>query len=175
MGYSVAEYISAGVLVAGIVLFTLGDVQGFPAFHPLGIILIIASLAVDALTSKYEEKYFFRIPDPISQSELLCYASFCGAVYGFLAMVAQGELMPAVQHSLAHPSVVPQIAIFSVLGYSSVAFVLSLIKYFDATQTEIVKSLRKVLSICISFVLYPKPINNKYIGGFILVVVSIIA
>jgi adenosine 3'-phospho 5'-phosphosulfate transporter B3 len=61
---------------------------------------------------------------------------------------------------------------FSVMGYSSVSFILSLIKYFGATEAEIVKSLRKVLSIVISFALFPKELNWKYIAGFAAVVVS---
>jgi adenosine 3'-phospho 5'-phosphosulfate transporter B3 len=47
----------------------------------------------------------------------------------------------------------------------SVTFVLLLIKYYGATNTEIVKSLRKVLSIALSFAIYPKPVNSRYLGG----------
>jgi adenosine 3'-phospho 5'-phosphosulfate transporter B3 len=61
---------------------------------------------------------------------------------------------------------------FSVLGYSSVSFILSLIKYYGATEAEIIKSLRKVLSIVISFILFPKALNWKYIAGFAAVLVS---
>ena len=42
---------------------------------------------------------------------------------------------------------------------------LLLIKYYGATNTEIVKSLRKVLSIALSFAIYPKPVNSRYLGG----------
>ena len=47
----------------------------------------------------------------------------------------------------------------------SVTFVLLLIKFYGATNTEIVKSLRKVLSIVLSFAIYPKPLNGKYLAG----------
>lgn len=40
-----------------------------------------------------------------------------------------------------------------------------LIKFYGATNTEIVKSLRKVLSIALSFAIYPKPVNARYLGG----------
>ena len=48
-----------------------------------------------------------------------------------------------------------------------------MIKFFGATEAEIVKSCRKVLSIVISFVLFPKALNWKYIAGFVVVVASI--
>ena len=58
------------------------------------------------------------------------------------------------------------------MGYSSVSFILSLIKYYGATEAEIIKSLRKVMSIVISFVLFPKALNWKYIAGFVAVLIS---
>ena len=73
---------------------------------------------------------------------------------------------------MQYTQVVPMIMGFSVMGYSSVSFILSLIKYYGATEAEIIKSLRKVLSIVISFVLFPKALNWKYIVGFIAVLVS---
>jgi adenosine 3'-phospho 5'-phosphosulfate transporter B3 len=95
-----------------------------------------------------------------------------GTAYGLVPLIASGGLAPALAFSQANPQVVPMIMAFSVMGYSSVSFILSLIKYFGATEAEIVKSLRKVLSIVISFALFPKELNWKYIAGFAAVVVS---
>eukprot|EP00951_Prasinocladus_malaysianus_P010560 scaffold77575_cov34-Prasinocladus_malaysianus.AAC.1 len=54
---------------------------------------------------------------------------------------------------------------FSVMGYMSVTFVLLLIKHFTATNAEIVKSMRKVLQVSVSFIVYPKPFDWKYVAG----------
>ena len=169
--FSFAEYVSVAILVAGIILFTLGDVAGVPTFNPIGVVLIMLALC-DAICSNFEEKNFFRVETPSSQAEVLGFASLIGSLYAFLSLLPSGELAPALAHSMANPQVVPMICVFSVLGYVSVTFVLSLIKYFGATETEIVKSLRKVLSICLSFILFPKALNWKYIAGFFMVVVS---
>lgn len=56
----------------------------------------------------------------------------------------------------------------------SVTFVLLLIKFYGATNTEIVKSLRKVLSIAISFAVYPKPVNSKYLAGMAATLASLL-
>lgn len=53
-------------------------------------------------------------------------------------------------------------------------FVLLLIKFYGATNTEIVKSLRKVLSIALSFLIYPKPLNAKYVAGMAATVGSLV-
>jgi hypothetical protein len=52
--------------------------------------------------------------------------------------------------------------------------VLLLIKFYGATNTEIVKSLRKVLSIALSFAIYPKPVNGKYLAGMAATVASLV-
>ena len=103
---------------------------------------------------------------------MLCFASLIGTVYGLIPFIASGGYKAALAHSMQYTQVVPMIMGFSVLGYSSVSFILSLIKYYGATEAEIIKSLRKVLSIVISFVLFPKALNWKYIVGFIAVLVS---
>ena len=108
------------------------------------MIKITIALCIDAITSNFEEKNFFRVDTPSSQSEVLGFASLIGSLYAYITLGFSGELGVAFEHSVAYPQVVPLICLFSVLGYVSVTFVLSLIKYFGATETEIVKSLRKV-------------------------------
>lgn len=170
--YSWKEWLSAAILVAGIVLFTLGDVASSPAFQPIGVALIGGALCVDAICANFEEKNFFRCENPSTTQEVLCFASLIGTFYGLIPFIASGGAGPAIAFSMANTQVVPMIMGFSVMGYSSVSFILSLIKYYGATEAEIIKSLRKVLSIVISFVLFPKALNWKYIVGFLAVLVS---
>ena len=170
--YSWKEWFSAAILVAGIVLFTLGDVASSPAFAPIGVALIGGALCVDAICANFEEKNFFRCENPSTTQEVLCFASLIGTFYGLIPFLASGKASVAIAHSMQYTQVVPMIMGFSVLGYSSVSFILSLIKYYGATEAEIIKSLRKVLSIVISFILFPKALNWKYIAGFAAVLVS---
>lgn len=172
--FSAGEWGAAALLVAGISLFTLGDVSSHPSFNPVGIVLIMGALCIDAITSNFEEKVFFRVDNPSGQAEVLFFASLFGSVWSFASAYLAGEIGPAIAHSIANPMVTPSIMAFSVLGYASVTFVLSMIKFFGATEAEIVKSCRKVLSIIISFILFPKPLNWKYIAGFIVVTGSIV-
>ncbi|KAK3280954.1 hypothetical protein CYMTET_11233 [Cymbomonas tetramitiformis] len=172
--YTVGEYLAAAVLIVGISLFTLGDAQGYPAFHSTGIGLITLGLVCDALTSNFEEKRFFRCVDPSSQAEVVMYASFFGAIYGAVVLVWSGEWQPALEHSIEQPMAPMLIITSAVMGYVSVVFVLSLINNFGATNTEIVKSMRKVLSICISFILFPKPFDWKYLLGMLACIISLV-
>jgi adenosine 3'-phospho 5'-phosphosulfate transporter B3 len=133
--YNWKEWLSAAILVAGIVLFTLGDVASSPAFAPIGVLLIAGALCVDAICANFEEKNFFRCETPSTTQEVLCYASLIGTAYGLVPLIASGGLAPALAFSQANPQVVPMIMAFSVMGYSSVSFILSLIKYFPSCSS----------------------------------------
>jgi len=188
--YSGEEYGAAALLVAGISLFCLGDVEVAPRFDARGVLLITGALFADAATSNFEEKTFFRIPAPVAQAEVICCSSALSAAVGFLVLLPTGELGPAFRHSRANPAVVPLLATAAVCGYlrraarrgglrmltlrRSITFVLLLIRCYGATNTEIVKSLRKVLSIALSFAIYPKPVTRKYAAGFAVTCLSLL-
>lgn len=154
--YSVSQYAAGATLVAGITLFSIGDAEGTPNFHWAGIALISLALVCDAMTANLEERWFFRIRTPASHSEVMLYLSCFAAVYSGVVLVASGEVWDAVAHSMIHTSTVPMICAFSVLGYITVCLILTIIKNFGATNAEIVKSLRKVFQIAVSFMLFPK-------------------
>jgi adenosine 3'-phospho 5'-phosphosulfate transporter B3 len=59
----------------------------------------------------------------------------------------------------------PAVLASATFGYISVSFILLLIRHFGASNAEIVKSTRKLVSIGASLVLYPKPMGWKYAGG----------
>lgn len=171
--YVLVEYIAATMLIAGISMFSLGDKEGMPNFNFWGIVLITIGVCCDAVTSNFEEKRFFRRENPCSQAEIMYYSSVVGIAYMSIVLAVTGELMKAIMHSLEHWEVVPLIVTSSSLGYVSVSVILLMIKYFGATNTEIVKSSRKVLQILASFLLFPKPPNYKYVVGGLAVVLGI--
>lgn len=47
--YNISEYGAASLLVLGIVLFTMGDVDTLPTFNPKGIMLITIALFLDSV------------------------------------------------------------------------------------------------------------------------------
>ena len=173
--YGPLEYLASAGLVGGIVLFLLGDADTLPQFAITGVLLITVGLFCDAATSNYEEKVFFRVATPASQAEVIAYASTFGSGWALLLMLPTGELNEAVEHSAKYPQVVPLIVGSATCGYVSVTFVLLLIKISGATVCEMIKSLRKVLTVTLSFVLYPKALSYKYFVGGAFVVISLAA
>eukprot|EP00798_Chlamydomonas_sp_ICE-L_P002985 gene2985-12993_t len=171
--YTLAQYGAGVMLVAGIALFTSGDAAGVPNFASTGIVLISVALMCDAMTANLEEKKFFRIETPCSHSEVMLYLSLFAAAESFCVIVASGEIWEAIAHSQRHTQTVPYICAFSVLGYITVCLILLLIKNYGSTNAEVVKSLRKVFQVTLSFVVFPKPMSYKYILGGLLVALSL--
>jgi len=62
---------------------------------------------------------------------------------------------------------------FSAMGYLSIVFVLLLIKLFNASVAEAVKSVRKVATICLSFLFFGKSITSMHVVGMMLFVSSV--
>jgi adenosine 3'-phospho 5'-phosphosulfate transporter B3 len=65
-----------------------------------------------------------------------------------------------------------EVLAFSFLGYISVSLILTLIALFGATEAELVKYLRRTLTIVNSFVLFRKQLTAWHVIGFAAVLLS---
>mmetsp|Transcript_7006 Transcript_7006/g.9106 ORF Transcript_7006/g.9106 Transcript_7006/m.9106 type:complete len:332 (+) Transcript_7006:255-1250(+) len=175
--YSKLEYVSVLMLVAGIVLFTLGDSgdkileDESQEYDFTGIALISIGVICDAITSNFEEKRFFHGHN-CSPAEVMTYASAFGCLTAFATLVLNGSMFHSLEYILESPAEVLCIILFSALGYMSTVFILLLIKTFGATNAEIVKSMRKILSIVISFLAFAKPFTSLHFYGFLAFAIS---
>lgn len=61
--YPFHEYISALLLVIGLILFTLADAQTSPNFSIIGIIMILGALIMDAFLGNFQEAIFTMNPE----------------------------------------------------------------------------------------------------------------
>ena len=103
--YSFGEYGAASLLVLGIVLFTMGDVDTLPTFDPKGVVLITVALFLDSAAGNFEERRFFNIPNPVSHAEVVFHANLIGICFTTTIMLCSGELLPAISHAATHTNV----------------------------------------------------------------------
>ncbi|KAL9430093.1 hypothetical protein AB3S75_025470 [Citrus x aurantiifolia] len=92
--YPAREYISALLLVVGLILFTLADAQTSPNFSMIGVIMISGALIMDSFLGNLQEAIFTMNPET-TQMEML----FCSTVVGLPMlippMLLTGELFKA--------------------------------------------------------------------------------
>ncbi|KAH0941649.1 hypothetical protein HID58_001286 [Brassica napus] len=102
--YPVHEYISAFLLVLGLILFTLADAQMSPNFSMIGILMISGALIMDAFLGNLQEAIFTMNPETTQarkhkkkngSMEMLFCSTVVGLPFLFVPMVLTGELFRA--------------------------------------------------------------------------------
>ena len=163
--YEKKDYFAAMTLVCGVCLFALGDRASLPQFQPKGVVMIVCALFIEAAAGNFEEKRLFNVSLPASHAEVVMYANIFGLLMTMFGMTLNGEIWPIVAYMNSHRECVFRAMIAASFGYMSVSFILLSIRQYGATNTEIIKALRKMLSIALSLLLYPKPMGWRYVTG----------
>ncbi|GAB5370545.1 hypothetical protein AAMO2058_001502200 [Amorphochlora amoebiformis] len=169
--FTISEYMNILVLVASIVLFSYGDAVGKgktsnATFDVRGILLITVGVIADALTSNFEGEHLFKVRKA-SHSEVMMAASLFGSMYMLIIMIVSGQAGDAFSYTIDNPSLVAKVVISCSAGYFSITFILKIIQRAGAVSAEIVKSVRRVVSIVLSFVIYSKPFLSWHLIGSI--------
>lgn len=68
--YPVHEYISAMLLVIGLILFTLADAHSSPNFSIIGVMMISGALVMDAFLGNLQEAIFTMNPETTQVTKL---------------------------------------------------------------------------------------------------------
>ena len=68
--YSLLEYVSAIMLVLGLVAFTLADAQTSPNFSIMGVVMVVGALVLDAFVGNLQE-VIFTINPATTQARLV--------------------------------------------------------------------------------------------------------
>ncbi|KAK6137571.1 hypothetical protein DH2020_028691 [Rehmannia glutinosa] len=152
--YPVHEYISALLLVLGLILFTLADANTSPNFSVIGIVMILGALVMDA----------FLDGDAI----LLNGGRFAVpiATHDIDRRVVQGMEFFILMYTACW--FLKAMATF--VGQVSV---LSLIALFGAATTAMVTTARKAVTLLLSYLIFTKPLLEQH-GSVILIAMGIV-
>ncbi|KAB1217171.1 UDP-galactose/UDP-glucose transporter 4 [Morella rubra] len=171
--YPIHEYISAMLLVIGLILFTLADANTSPNFSIIGVVMIMGALVMDAFLGNFQEAIFTMNPDT-TQTEML----FCSTVVGlpFLVppMILTGELVRAWNSCSEHPYVYGVLVFEAMATYIGQVSVLSLIAIFGAATTAMVTTARKAVTLLLSYMIFTKPLTEQHATGLLLIAMGII-
>lgn len=148
------EVLSVVLIVIGLVGISLGDFRGKNKFDVPGIIGVTLSLCFDAISSNMEDKILSHYG--ASQDELIAVLYGLGALsVGSFALI-QGDFVNGILRCARYPSSLIYLAAFSGLGSIGIQFVYLTMKVFGSLLTVMLTSIRKALSVCLSFILFPE-------------------
>lgn len=151
--YNFLEILSVLMIVTGLIGISYSDKISKNQFNIFGVILAVTSLIADAFASTMQEKAL--VQNEASQSEVISMMYLIGSFYTFFVSLISGQLYRGIRCCIQYPSMIFYLACFAFLGSIGVQFVYLLMKAFDSLVTVMVTSVRKAMTVCLSFILFP--------------------
>ncbi|URD72074.1 UAA transporter family [Musa troglodytarum] len=171
--YPLHEYISAVLLVVGLILFTLADAQTSPNFSVVGVVMVSSALVMDSFVGNLQEAIFTMNPET-TQMEML----FCSTVVGLPLllppMLLTGELFTAWNSCKEHLYVYAVLVFEAMATYVGQVSVLSLVAIFGAATTALATTARKAVTLLLSYLIFTKPLTEQHCSGLLLIAMGIV-
>eukprot|EP00048_Salpingoeca_helianthica_P023813 m.27362 g.27362 ORF g.27362 m.27362 type:complete len:344 (+) comp9010_c0_seq1:147-1178(+) len=163
--YSLVNIGGAALMCAGLVVFTLANVSVQPAFNVFGVFIICLSLLADAVIGNVQESLMRT--GGVTGTEMIFRSYLLGSVLLAFYCAVTGELQSGLYITFTSPFVVTMVPVilFSITGYFGLSLVLVLIKSHGAFIAVTVTNLRKLVTMILSFILFPKPFLFQYVVG----------
>jgi solute carrier family 35 (adenosine 3'-phospho 5'-phosphosulfate transporter), member B3 len=158
--FSVVEYACATAVCSD------WTVSG-PNFHPVGLILVSASVFADAVLPNAQERLFHVYQ--ASRLEVTYYTNIYTLAVMTLASLSSGEFLPAM--SVISSSMLLQVyfGIYAMVAYVATSFDLTVVRRFGGVTAVLLATARKGMTLILSFVLIPKEFSYYYPMGATLV------
>uniref|UniRef100_A0A915IIC6 Adenosine 3'-phospho 5'-phosphosulfate transporter 2 n=1 Tax=Romanomermis culicivorax TaxID=13658 RepID=A0A915IIC6_ROMCU len=170
--YGVIEFLAAGCMSIGLILFTLADVNVTPNFNAKGYIFISIALLGDAAIGNVQEKEIKQ--HNAKNSEIVLYSHAIGFFYVLAIIICTGEIFSAALLFNEETFTFYYYAfIFSLVGFLGVNIIITLVRTFGAFVAVTVTTFRKALTIVMSFLLFSKPFTMQYLWSGMVVLLGV--
>jgi adenosine 3'-phospho 5'-phosphosulfate transporter B3 len=161
------EVVSVMLIVLGLIGISLGDFRGKNKFDAIGICAVIGALCFDAVASNMEDKVMSHYG--ASQSELISMIYTMGAVSIGIVSILMGQMAGGIVRLTQNPVSLLYLFLFAVMGALGIQFVYLVMKVFGSLVTVMTTSLRKALTVCLSFIVFrDKKFTSWHAGAIIL-------
>ncbi|KOM57386.1 hypothetical protein LR48_Vigan11g041900 [Vigna angularis] len=170
--YPVHEYVSAVLLVIGLILFTLADAQTSPNFSVIGVLMISGALIMDSFLGNLQEAIFTVNPQT-TQMEMLFCSTLVGLPMLIPPMLFTGELFQAWTSCSQHLYVYGVLVFEAMATFIGQVSVLSLIALFGAATTAMITTARKAVTLLLSYLIFTKPMTEQHATGLLLIAMGI--
>ncbi|KZV41615.1 Adenosine 3'-phospho 5'-phosphosulfate transporter [Dorcoceras hygrometricum] len=171
--YPPHEYVSAILLIVGLILFTLADAQTSPNFSMIGVIMVSGALILDSLLGNFQEVIFTMNPET-TQTEMLFCSTLVGMPFLIPPMLFTGELFKAWTSCSQHLYVYGVLVFEAMATFIGQVSVLSLVALFGAATTAMVTTARKAVTLLLSYMIFTKPLTEQHGTGLLLIAMGIV-
>jgi len=160
------EYLAAGSICVGLILYSFSDSQESAKWSPFGILLVILSICADSALPNTQES-LFRMG--ATRSEVTYYTNVLVLASMTVTVMGSGDLMGVVRFVGERPGVIPYLGLYIGVSYLAITTHMNSIRVFSAVPTVLLGTARKAMTIVVSFLVFPKPVGVGHAVGTIAV------
>lgn len=176
--YGVAAFIGLGVVVFVSSMEnyewgvdSLGNIESDKGTL-CGMMLLLLYLGFDSFTGQWQARLFSLHPDMTSLQMMLTINAF-STVLSMVTLVHTGELWPALSFIQRHPECHIHLVTFALCAIVGQLFIFHTIKAFGPVVFSIIMTVRLLLSIAASCLLYGHRIASTGLFGLVLVFAAV--
>uniref|UniRef100_A0A7S2MFX2 Uncharacterized protein n=1 Tax=Helicotheca tamesis TaxID=374047 RepID=A0A7S2MFX2_9STRA len=166
------EYVCALSVCIGLVMFAAADWTLTPSFDPMGLVLVSTSVVADAILPNAQEKVFKM---GASRLEVTFYTNFFTLIGMTATTFASGDLLGAIEHALRDEQLMMYIIVYTAISYVAISSYMAIVKRFGGVVAVCLTTLRKAMTLVLSFLLFPKSFSWYYVAGALLVLGGLFA
>jgi len=146
------EYLAAGSICVGLILYSFSDSQESAKWSPFGILLVILSICADSALPNTQES-LFRMG--ATRSEVTYYTNVLVLASMTVTVMGSGDLMGVVRFVGERPGVIPYLGLYIGVSYLAITTHMNSIRVFSAVPTVLLGTARKAMTIVVSFLVFP--------------------
>jgi solute carrier family 35 (adenosine 3'-phospho 5'-phosphosulfate transporter), member B3 len=170
--FSVSEYCCALAVCLGLVLFAAADWDLSPSFHPIGLIMVTLSVCADAILPNAQEKLFHM---GASRLEVTLYTNCYTLLAMTVSTLLSGDLLGAWELTLRSRQLQIYFLIYTFVAYIAISTHMMVVKRFGGVAAVLLATVRKGMTLVLSFILFPKGFSWFYPVGATLVLGGLLA
>lgn len=171
--YTIREYAQVLAITAGIALFMGAEEKKADgqATSFIGLGLCLLSLILDGFTGPTQERVNKEYKPSMAQMQF--FLNLWSIAIVTVLLLVTGEFYSGLKFTLTHSSIIPEIALFSVLSAIGQAAILMTVLRFNSLILVTITTTRKLFTILFSVFMHGHPINATQWSGVALVFVGL--
>lgn len=172
--YQFYEYVVAGLISLGMVLFMTGSVEpgkGSAVTTLTGVFLLCMYMTSDSFNSNWQGELFksYRM----TSIEMMFGVNMFSCLFTASSLFVQSGFMDSVQFALKHPAFTYDCLLLSVSAAVGQLFIYYTISTFGPVVFTIIMTLRQAVAILLSCVIYHHDVSSMGIFGILIVFLAI--
>mmetsp|Transcript_1506 Transcript_1506/g.2485 ORF Transcript_1506/g.2485 Transcript_1506/m.2485 type:complete len:350 (+) Transcript_1506:102-1151(+) len=158
--YPFSEYVEATIITAGVTMFSLSE-RSAPSEQQddssLGVMLLVLYLACDSFTSQWQSRVYKQYQ--VDQYQMMLGVNVWSMIMTGFSLYQSGEFFTSFAFILADPTALLHMTVLSITSATGQLFIFYTIKEFGPVIFTIMMTIRQILSLFLSLLLFGHSIS----------------